>query len=309
MKTLKLTGFTLALALGLGLFASCSDDDSNSSEPLPPIGGYNNSGEVGSNDLIAYFPLDGNGTESKSSVGPSNTVGASWVDAVKGQGVNLTNGYLEYPAIASLPTNLNAFTISAWVKLKNNKTAVDGSGTVSAIFSMTRPAEWEGNINLYAETGHRRAVEEGGAVNDSIEFKGSWRTTADGGQSYNNIVHLEPWMVDENLVTPGTHVAGPNVVGGTWAQAVFTWDGATNKFIIYSNGAKISNPKFEIRGSNTSLTFDTPTHVMIGAFANRAPADLWNQPMTGQIDEIRVWKKALTAAEINSLYELEKAGR
>jgi hypothetical protein len=31
--------------------------------------------------------------------------------------------------------------------------------------------------------------------------------------------------------------------------------------------------------------------------------------MTGQIDELRVWNKALSDADISSLYQLEKAGR
>ena len=307
-KTMKLSGYAFAITLGLGLAAtSCSSDDS-SSTPLPDIGGYANANEVGASDLVAYWPLNGSGTESKSSTLPATTVGASYEAGAKGQALKLINGYLKYPAIAALGQNMNAYTMSAWVKVKNNKTPT--SGSVSVFLSLTRPNEWEGNMNFYAETGQKPAVEDDGRVNDSIVFKHSFRTTTSGGEGYDNISHLEPWMVADNLVTPGKHVAAPNVVGGTWAHAVVTWDGATNKLLVYSNGQKINNPAFEVRGSNTSIVFDTPTFPMIGAFGNvDTTTDTWNKAMTGSVDEIRVWKKALNAADINALYELEKVGR
>ena len=305
MKTNKIFISAFALSLAFVSFTSCSSDGGSS---LPPIGGYDNAGQVGEADLVAYWPLNGNGKESKSSTLPSSTVGTTYEDGIKGQGAKLTNGYMKYPSIASLTTSMSAFTISAWVKVKNNQTLTTGSASV--FFSLSRPNDWEGNINMYAETGQKPAIEASGAVNDSIIFKESFRTSVSGGEGYANFSHLEPWMVADNIVTPGKHVAGPNVVGGTWAHAVVTWDGVTNKLIIYSNGAKISNPAFEVRGSNTSIVFDTPTSPVIGAFGNvDTTADTWNKPMTGNLDEIRVWKKALSAADVNSLYELEKAGR
>jgi len=310
MKTMKLTGFALAtVALGFGLMTACSsDDDNNNNIPLPPIGGYNNAGEVGKADLLAYWPLNGSGVESKSNTAPSTTVGTSWVAGPKGQAANFTNGYMKYPSIAALTSNLNAFTISAWVKVKNNQTPT--SGSVSTIFTMSRPNEWEGNINLYVETGQRPAMTDTGVKNDSIVFKGGFRSSVSGGQAYDNILHLETWMAADNLLTPGKHVASPNVVADTWAQAVVTWDGTTHKLLIYSNGQKINNPAFEVRGDNTSIIFDTPSSPVIGAFGNvETTTDTWNKAMTGQVDEIRVWKKALTASDIGSLYSLEKAGR
>ncbi|WP_309641123.1 LamG-like jellyroll fold domain-containing protein [Flavobacterium sp.] len=311
MKTMKLTGYAFAVTLGLGLVASSCSSDSSSSEPLPAIGGFNSADEVGASDLVAYWPLNGSGNESKSNTPPSNTIGTNWVAGAKGQAANFTNGYITYPAITALTQSMNAFTISAWVKVKNNQTAIPGSGSVSTFFSMARPGgDWQGNIMLYAETGQLRPVDDAGVVNDSIKVKAGWNTAAEGTQIYENWLHLETWMVADNLVTPGKHVAGPNVIGGTWAQLVFTWDGATNKFIIYSNGSKISNPAFEVRGTNTSLTMDATSTPMIGAFGNVATtADTWNKPLTGGVDEIRIWKKALIPADINSLYELEKAGR
>ena len=299
MKTNKILLNSMILLSSVAFVVSCGDDDGPS---LPPIGGYNNSNEVGAADLVAHWPFNGNGKEIKSNTSPANSVGASYEAGAKGDGLKLTNGYLVFPQIASLSANMNAYTISAWVKLFNNQTPT--SGSVSTVFSLSRPNEWIGNINLYAETG-QKTVE-----NDSIKIKQGFGSSTSGVQIYENFNKLETWMVEDNLITPGKHVAGPNKIGGQWAHIVATWDGANNKMIIYSNGQKISSPAFEVRGDNTSIVFDTPVTPYIGAFGNVATTtDTWNKPMNGSIDELRVFKKALSASDVNALYELEKAGR
>ncbi len=310
MKTIQLSKIALATALSITILVACNKDEDAPPPTLPPIGGYASANEVGAADLLAYWPLNGNGTESKSNTAPSTAVGASYEAGAKGQGLKLTAGYLSYPSIASLSNNLPAYTVSAWAKIKNNKTAVASSGSVSVFLSLARPNAWDGNLNFYAETGNRLPIEANGAVNDSIEVKTGFRTTVSDGQFYENLLSLAPWMKADNLVTPGKHVANPIATGGVWTQYLATWDGTTNKFIIYVNGKKSSNPAFEKRGVNTSIVFDSPTNPYIGAFANHlTTTDTWNKVMTGNVDEIRVWKKALSAADVNSLYELEKAGR
>jgi hypothetical protein len=301
MKTNNLLGFALLATVGFTFLTSCSKS-SDDATPLPSIGGYNSADEVGSSDLIAYWPLNGSGVESKSNTPPSATVGATYESGVKGQGVKLTAGYMKYPSIASLATSLPSFSMSAWVKVVNN------GASASVFLTLAKPADWAGNINFSAETGREIAT-------DSIQFKGYLKSTnALGGQDSVNITHLDPWMVADNVTTPGKHVAFPNTVGGTWAHAVITWDGLTRLFKVYCNGVKISNPAWEQRGTpdGTLLAFDTPTFPIIGAystFVDGTTTDSWNKSMTGSIDEMRVWKKALSAADVNSLYELEKAGR
>ena len=276
----------------------------NDDVPLPQIGGYNNSNEVAASNLKAQWTFEGNGTESKTSTAPESSNGVTFTaTGAKGKAATFTNGYIKYPAIPGLTTTLSGYTVSAWVKISNNQTT-PGTGTVSTIFSLSRPNEWIGNVNLYAETGQALAT------NDSIKVKQGFGSSVSGTQIYENFTKLEPWMIAENLVTPGKHVAGPNKIAGQWAHLVATWSGSDNKFIIYSNGVKISSPAFEVRGTNTSLVFDTPSFAYIGAFGNVATTtDTWNKPLTGAIDEVRFYNKALTAAEIDALFQLEKAGR
>jgi hypothetical protein len=90
-----------------------------------------------------------------------------------------------------------------------------------------------------------------------------------------------------------------------------TWDGATSMFKIYANGVKISNPEWEARGTTGPLSFTTPTKPIIGAWGTNISGtpDSWQVPMTGLVDEVRVYNKALSDGDISSLYQLESAGR
>lgn len=295
MKTNKFLCYSIALGLGVTMFTSCGSDDS--ATPLPPIGGYNSADEIGATDLVAYWALDGDGVEKISNTAPSNSVGASYEAGIKGNGVKLTEGFLKYPAIASLSNSLTSFTVSAWVKVTNN----GQSGSV--FLSMARPNEWAGNINFLSETGWQPAT------SDSITFKGQIVSSNSlGWQDSRNAIKVSP--EDAAL----GQVAAPNKVGGQWAHAVMVWDGVMRTFKVYANGIKISNPAWEQRGEpdGTMLAFTTPTFPVIGAFAttaNGTAVDAWDKGMTGNIDEMRVWKKALSGSDIGSLYELEKAGR
>ena len=310
MKTMKLTGFTLALALSAGLLASCSDDDNNNNNTtLPPIGGYNNAGEVGSADLVAYWPLNGNGTESISNTEASTAVGASYVNTTKGQGLKLTNGYLAYPAIANLSASIPSITVSLWAKITNNAVTdpVTGNATDGhpiMLFNLSRPAEWAGNVNFFAESGRL-------ATNDTIQMKALVVTKREDGTAnfQDNVNSPNPSPAD---LADG-HTGNPNKNGGTWAHYVMVWDGPTGTLKIFANGQKISNNKYEVRngGDALPLNFFTPTKPIIGTFQTVLDGnpDGWQRPANTEIDEIRVWKKSLSGADINSLYELEKAGR
>lgn len=287
--------FIFAIAGGLVTgFVSCNDDD----DALPPIDGYNNSNEVAATNLLAHWGFEGDGKETKSGTAPSNSVGATFADGAKGKAVNFTAGYLAYPEIAALSSTLTSFSVSAWVKVSNNGTHP------SSFFTLTRANEWAGNINFMAETGWAQST------SDSVTVKGLIVSANDFGwqDSRNTIKANAAEIADGN-------VPNANKIGGQWAQVIMTFDGATRLFKVYANGSKISNPKWELRGSDTSpaVAFATPTKAVIGAWGTNVPgggtAEAWQVPMTGSVDEVRVFNKALTDAEIGALYKLEQAGR
>jgi len=295
MKTKRILLSALFLGAGIFAFNGCSDDDEDNS--LPPIGGFNNSNEVGQADRVAYWPLNGTGTESMTGTVSNGDAGVSWVAGQKGQAVSFNNGFLKYPSIPAL-NNMTSFSVSAWFKVSNNSQPVVG-GAPTVFFTMSRPGETSGSINFMSETGWYTPEK------DTLVVKG-WLQSANelGSQDTRN----SPRPTPEDIING--HIGNANRVAGTWAHGVLTWDNTSRMFRVYVNGAKISNPAWELRDTDATPDFlmATPTNPVLGAFAtfaNGTAVEPWDKGMTGQLDEVRVWKRALTQAEIGALYQLE----
>lgn len=307
MRTIKFLACSLVLASGVVL-TSCGDDDSSSS--LPPIGGYNSADEIGAADLVAYWPLNGNGVESKSGQTPSNTVATQWVAGPKGQAASFNQGYLNYPVIPSLTAMTGSFTVSLWAKVSNNGT------NPTMFFQMTKPSstttnEWNGPMNVMAETGIGSRL----ITSDTLKVKGLFNFNKPDGVSFGGDAVNAEQLSDDDIANGGVVVV--NKTAGQWMHVVYTYDGTTSINRLYVNGVKISNPQWEERnkvgGVNVGIPYQpfATSHPVIGTFGTILTnnADGWQKSMIGQVDEIRVFKKVLVASDINSLYELEKAGR
>lgn len=303
MKTNKILLKSMILVSSIAFLGSCSSDDGT--QKLPPIGGYDSADDVAAADLVAYWPLNGSGVESKSSTMPSNTVGVTYETGVKGEGAKLMNGFLSYPEIASMATSLSSMSVSCWAKVNNN------GASATMMFSLSRPDAFAGNINLMAETGWQPATSDSLTVKGYVQIKGADGISVNGQDSRNTIKESAESIAEGNIPFP-------NKNGGIWAHYVITWDATNAHFKVYANGVKISNPNWERRnkiGDNDQplgLNFFTPTKPILGASATVAagsPLDTWDKAMTGSIDEVRVYKKALVQADVTALYELELAGR
>jgi hypothetical protein len=277
--------FAATVLLGATVFTSCKKDEVVS---LPPIGGYNSAEEVGASNLLAHWGFEGTDKETKTGAIAATSKNATFTSGKKGQAVSFVAGFLQYNEMAALNT-LKSFTVSAWVNVKNN-----GSNP-SSFFTLTRPNEWAGSINLMAETGWFKADK------DTMLVKGLFVSKLPTGDS---------WQDSRNEPSKGGDLAFKGA--GKWSHVVITYDGASSLFQVYANGKKISNPEWEQRGTTGNLIAATPSKVVLGAWGTNLPgatADSWQVPMTGLMDEVRVYSKALSAGDINSLYQLEDAGR
>lgn len=293
----------LACALTFTVFTA-GDCNKDEDPPLPPIGGYNNSDEVGAANLRAYWPLDGNGNEAKSSTAPTASVNVTYTTGVKGQSANFNNGYIYFgSAVGGALTSNQPWTVSAWVQGTNN--FING-GTPPAnnhpyqIFQMARPTQLFGNINLLYEAG------QFAVASDTMVFKIIY---SDAGGLQDNINNYGVAGTDFKVVKKaGTGqwvhvVATYNPAGGTGAQSIVR---------IYADGVLISNVNFENRGANSFVY--SPHEIIIGGWYNNIPgktvtADTWTTPFIGKIDEIRLWNKLLPESDITALFQLGQAGR
>ncbi|RFS14145.1 LamG-like jellyroll fold domain-containing protein [Emticicia sp. C21] len=300
MKTSKISLGIMAGVLTAGIFfASCSDDTPS----LPPIGGYNSADEVGSSSLVAYWGFNGDNKEAKSGIAAEKSENATFTTGVKGQAVNLTNGYLRYPATITALNSANGFgnfTVSAWVNTKNNGTSA------SSIFALnettTAAKDWGGPIEVMLETASYKPT------SDTLVLKGVIGQYSSGTrEGHDNLNNYGVIGTDYKIVKGS----------GKWTQIVVKYDASTSAIDIYGNGEVVSNKNFRIRkdGKLGALVFPATTSVLVGGFANantgyaNSPAQVWQTLFNGQIDEIRVFNKALSDADINALYQLEVAGR
>ena len=252
------------------------NDDVVKGDPPPVPGGFTNSSQIAPANLVGYW--DFNGTL-KDNVSATNAVGTNitYATGLKGQAMKgAINGY----AIAT-PSNaiktMGAFTISYWVNTPLNSAGI--AGMVN--FSETT-AFW-GNINLFFENGgnanlmrFKALYSSGGTVFDL------------GVQDINNRWNL-------------------------WNHFALTYDGAGN-FEVFLNGVSIKTLN---RAGMTAFQFTNFGHIVFGtvhfmttpSLTTGSTSQPWASFLTGLLDEVRIYNRALTGIEVSALSTLEKQGR
>lgn len=298
-------GITSLFIIG-GILVSCKKSGPTVAPP-DPIGGFNNSNEVGAANLKAHWTFDGTPNETISSTAPTTNTGTSYGTGVKGQALVLANGFMLFPTIAALNVaNIGSVTVSSWVNVTNN------GSTASNVFSLTQGAatqtDWNtGVVNMLIETGHPVAT------NDTLVFHPSFST-------YPTSPTVR--IGGDNINDYGVRETDFKTVHGTnkWVHYVMRYDAVGSNIDIFANGILVSNNKFRHRETSPGvgvgpIVTTVPTQVLIGGIPNsstgfpNSSTQVWQGKFTGSIDEVRFYNKALSDADISSLYKLELAGR
>lgn len=81
----------------------------------------------------------------------------------------------------------------------------------------------------------------------------------------------------------------------TWYHVVVTWDGATKTAKFYIDGTNVSSPT----GTNVGTLHNSSEPFGIGAYYAGAS---WGGFMDGLIDEVGLWARVLTGAEVTTIY-------
>jgi hypothetical protein len=268
-------------------FTACKKDGNPNNLPdVSPdaytgkIDGYTSSEDVYPNNLIAYWSFDDTKNEIKSNTAPFKSVNDSYAaDGVRGKALELAAGYVYFNTqFARFKTDsMKNWSLSAWVKLKNN-----GSKR-TMVFQLARPGMFNGNINFALNTNGFPAT------NDSmLTIQPTFLTIGGGTQdNLNNVLNKA------NL--------------NNWVHIVLTYDYATGVFNNWMNGVKVGN--YPNRGiGNSNYKSYEPSEVLFGANYNAAgmtvSTDANFAPMTGKIDEVRIYNISLPDAHIKALYNL-----
>ena len=301
MKTLNLLYLLIATAIivSSGCIKADYGDDVMKGDPPPVPGGYTNSSQVASSNLLAYWSFNDNKNDSTSGTAPIVDSNSSFIQGIEGQAVHLSNGYLLYPTIPALnkADAVSSVSVSLWFYIPGN----NGS-TFSELFTLardtTKETDWLNILNVGIETGH--------AISDPTDLH-SWigtypMGTRNGGDNINDY---------GTVGTDYQRLDGAN----KWVHYVMRYDASTESIDLFANNIRVSNNNFRTRTGLGPLVSPTPTQVVIGAFSNNSThfplsATLgFHGFFNGSIDEVRVYNKALNDQEISALYQLQRQGR
>lgn len=291
-------GVLSIMSIGI-LFSACSKKSGTTIAPPEPLGGYVSSDSVASANLIAYWPFDGNANDVKGGLSGTAT-GVTYTTGIRGQAYQgSTSGAIQVPLTSSSAfANLQSFTVSLWY---NDPVQVTSPN--HGLFHMYGPADW----NLLEIEFERDSTSTG----DSVRLHAGF--TNPGGVDYKGIV-------PESLMDSAI---------GKWVNIAMTYDGGSSMYTIYQNGVPIGAKTAWSNGAyaptpteiwtdgtattpmgNLNFSSEVPTGITIGAFPPSITAgNSWAGSFPGMLDELRVYNKALTSAEVKGLYLNGKAGR
>ncbi len=306
--------------------SSCEDsiDKENSAIPYSSIGGYQNSDDIAANNLVAKLSFENNLTDKINNITGQMPVSVAYTAGIKGMAYNGSSTDMKY-SIANATTavtGLNSFTIAFW--MKSNGTvdpATPGQGKgAQGIFTIVRPAEFWGGINLFMEN-------PDASKPDRIRLKLGVENSRTGvswkGQGV--IANLDGYK-------------------GKWVHIVFAYDASASKCYVYQDGEPAknldgfayspaggelggyaswfasdpggtSNPagaagygNFQMGGTNGKVVFGSHQFETVPPQNNGSQQD-WATSYAGQLDEFRIYNSALKNSDVIALYKLEKDGR
>lgn len=276
----KNTAAAAGWLLTVVLFTQCTkpnkNDDVVKGDAPPVAGGYTNSSQVAASNLVGYWDFNGNLKDNASGTAATGT-NITYATGIKGQAMQgATNGYaIAIPGAAV--TGMTSYTVSWWA---NSPLNTDG---IVGMVSFSDTKNFWGNLNTFFENG---------GTSDKFRFKAIF---ASNGSTFD-------FGIQE--VTGRWNL---------WNHFAVTYDGV-DKFVIYINGTAAAT------GTKTGLgpiKFTNFGHIVFGtmhfmttpSLTSGSTSQPWASYLKGQLDEVRIFNRALTATEVSALTTLEKQGR
>lgn len=220
-----------------------------------------------------------------------------------------------------LLSNSTNFTLAFWVKT-NSTGHVNETGAAAGHFVMGLGAFKGFQFEIPADYGSCKlaasyALADGTTASEDLWFPGNGQDKDNGG--------WQGWDFVKDLTASGG-VAG--LLKDKWAHVVCTYDGATKKGTMYINGEKMKSQDFNLwpdgdaKKGVTGLKYggvapEVVNELAFGFVQSRA-GTLWDTEtwggydfttsnhFKGQLDDVKVWHKSLTAQEVKAMYDSEK---
>lgn len=328
-NNIKIVG--LITAFTLQLLTSCTNNvDSNEPLPLPPVGAYNTSDEVNAENLVAKWSFENSMNDTKGGLTGVDK-NATYAVGIKGQafqGSSTQERYAVYNNATAVGA-ISSFSFSFWMKSK--QTVPDGGAPgqgkgIQGIFSLVNPAGFWGGLNLFIEN------PDGARPNTlrlkmGIENKRAGVTWGGQGPMFYIDGSIDTWIqvvltYDAATSKYTVYKDGEKGTSSIYGTPYGPYSDLFGSCILYgnnpggpvgSNGNPASAPLYG------ALVFNTPnlSQLVIGSNQFSTTPSLttthgdegWATDYAGALDELRIYKSALSSSEVIALYKLEKTNR
>ena len=261
----------------IGLSSCYKKFDPKSYQPAFTFNGFSSVAEIAAANLVGYWAFDGSYIDSVSKTAGTG-VGTSFTGGFKGQALQGADKGYVLSAPSNAIKNLQSFTISEWIK-----TPPPSTGIID-IFTLSNPEKFWGNIEIFFENG-------------SDNSNGKLR------------VHVSQNGNDNTYSVDGI----PSLFNA-WVNIGVTYDASNSTFKIFKNGSQVSSGAAGVSGPLSfttvgNLVFGTTQFQTTPSQTTGSGSQPWASFLTGQIDEIRVYNKALTESELQALVVLQGKGK
>ncbi|SOD18887.1 LamG domain-containing protein [Pedobacter xixiisoli] len=272
------TKYFLFIAAAVSSLTACQKDfDPASYAPPLNISGYTASSQIAPSNLVAHWSFDGNLIDSVSKTAGTNK-GTSIDAGIKKQAFQgALNSYVLTQPSAKVKS-LQSFTLTEWIN-----TPPPSSG-ILGVFSLSNTTQFWGNLEIFIENG---STNEDGKLRIHINKNGD-----------------KTYALDK--------VAG---LFNKWIALAVSYDATTSTVKVYVNGSRVGAGT--VTGLTGPLAWTDTGNVVFGTVqfqtspsqTSGASAQGWASFLTGKIDEVRLYDKALSDIEVSSLVKLEGRGK
>ena len=270
--------FPVIVICGMLLSSCYKKFDPKSYQPAFTVNGYTSVAEIGAGSLVGYWAFNGGYVDSVSNTAGTNT-GTSFAGGFKGQALQgALNSY-----VTAAPSNaiksMQSFTVTAWINTPPPSTGIIG------FFTLSNTTHFWGNIEMFFENGSSNT---NGKVRVHVFKNGN-----DNTYSIDGVLNLF----------------------NAWVNVAVTYDAASSTFKLYVNGNKVNSGTVANLSGPLSfadvgnLVFGTTQFQTTPSQTSATTSQPWASFMTGQIDEVRVYNKALSASDLQAMIVLQGKGK
>jgi hypothetical protein len=260
--------------------------DEDSYAPVFTISGFSSVKQIEPSSLVAYWGFEESLVDSVSGAAGTNKA-STFVNGFKGKAVSFdvaNKAYVTFDANSAI-TGLQSFTISFWVNPvfvdANADNGVDG---ILGLVNLSNVGRFWGNINIFVENNSNPDA-----------------------------------AIVKAIITSGTQESDILVEGykgffGAWTNHTLTYDASTSELIYYINGSKVKSKTANWTGpigftDSGPMVFGTVHFQTTPSLTTGSGAQPWASYLTGTLDEVRIYNKALSAENINALVVLQGKGK